>query len=85
MWPRKLVVAKAYVDQLERSQGLSTDRIEVLREAIQRAENANLSRIERAKLRAIARTLDKIATETKVAADANRLRALADALRQPVR
>src|SRR5689334_15971442 len=41
-WPRKLVVAKAYVDQLERSQALSADQITSLRAGIQRAETAKL-------------------------------------------
>jgi hypothetical protein len=82
-WPRTLVVAKAYVDQLERSQALADDRIAVLREAIQRAENAKLSKTERAKLKKIAQTLEKVATETKTPTDANRLRALAEILKQP--
>jgi len=82
-WPRTLVVAKAYVDQLERSQGLSGDRIAVLRQAIQSAESAKLSQTERAKLKKIAETLDKSATETKTATDATRLRALAEILKQP--
>ena len=34
-WPRKLVVAKAYVDQLERSQALPADQIAALRQAIE--------------------------------------------------
>ena len=36
-WPRQLVVAKAYLDQLERSQALPADRIAALRQAIQSA------------------------------------------------
>ena len=39
-WPRQLVVAKAYVDQLERSQALPADRIAALRQAIQSAESS---------------------------------------------
>ena len=35
-WPAQLVVAKAYLDQLERSQALPADRIAALRTAIQR-------------------------------------------------
>src|SRR6185503_6617814 len=41
-WPRKLVVAKAYVDQLERSQGLAADQIAAVRKAIQSAEAMKL-------------------------------------------
>src|SRR5215217_7440167 len=39
-WPRQLVVAKAYIDQLERSQALPADRIAALRQAIQKAESS---------------------------------------------
>ena len=38
-WPAQLVVAKAYVDQLERSQALPAERIAALRTAISAAEN----------------------------------------------
>src|SRR5689334_15407968 len=41
-WPHKLVVAKAYVDQLERSHGLASDQIAAVRQAIQSAEGSNL-------------------------------------------
>src|SRR5215475_14497478 len=37
-WQPKLVVAKAYLDQLSRSQGLSAERIASLQKAIQTAE-----------------------------------------------
>ena len=53
-WPRKLVVAKAYLDQLERSQALSTDEIASVRQAIQKAESAKLSKKEIGKLKTIA-------------------------------
>ena len=43
VWPKNLTVAKAYVDQLERSQALSADRITALRAAIQKAETSNMS------------------------------------------
>ncbi|HKY42950.1 MAG TPA: hypothetical protein VJM50_07625, partial [Pyrinomonadaceae bacterium] len=42
VWPRKLVVAKAYIDQLERSQALQADQIATLRKEIQSAEQSNL-------------------------------------------
>ena len=38
-WPRKLVVAKAYLDQLERSEAMRADKIAYLRQAIQKAES----------------------------------------------
>jgi hypothetical protein len=74
-WPRNLVVAKAYVDQLERSQTLSAQQISELRQAIDRKELS--------KLRNLASSLDKKAGETKGAADVARLHALAEILRKP--
>jgi hypothetical protein len=82
-WPRQLVVAKAYVDQLERSQGLPADRIATLRTAIQSAETSHLNRGELAKLKSLAPALEKSAAAAKSAADSNRLRALAEILKRP--
>ena len=81
VWPRKLVVAKAYIDQLERSQGLPAAEISSLREAIQKAEG---SKKEMGKLKKLASSVEKSVSESKSAADAARLRALADVLKQPV-
>jgi hypothetical protein len=58
-WPRKLVVAKAYVDQLERSQALPPDRITALRDAIQKAETSKLSSKDRGSLQGIGLVLEK--------------------------
>jgi hypothetical protein len=85
VWPRKLVVAKAYIDQLERSQALPTDRIAALREAIQSAESSNLNRSALAKLRSLAPSLDQSAAAAKSGPDSTRLHALADILRRPSR
>jgi hypothetical protein len=82
-WPRQLVVAKAYVDQLERSQGLPTDRIATLRQAIQTAERSRMNKTELAKLQSLAGSLEKSAAMTKNAADSNRLQALAEILKRP--
>jgi len=76
-WPRNLTVAKAYVDQLERSQALPADQIATLRQAIQ---GKNL-----AKLKELAPALEQSAGSAKSAADSNRLNALAEILRQPAR
>jgi hypothetical protein len=81
-WPRKLVVAKAYLDQLERSQGLSTDQILALRKAIQGAEAMKLNATELAKLRNLAPPLE-VAARAASPADTNRLLALADILKRP--
>ena len=80
-WPRQLVVAKAYVDQLERSQALPSEQIAELREAIQNAENQK----ELGKLKSLAPSLEKNAGLTKNAADSARLQALAEILRRPAR
>jgi len=82
-WPRQLVVAKAYVDQLERSQTLPADRIAALRQAIQSAESSHMNQSELAKLKSLALSLEKSAAMTKSAADSTRLQALSEILRQP--
>jgi hypothetical protein len=82
-WPRRLVVAKAYLDQLERSQALPSDRIAALRQAIQRAEGSRLNQKEREELKSLAPSLEKSAGQTKSAADSARLQALAEILKRP--
>jgi hypothetical protein len=84
-WPRQLVVAKAYVDQLERSQALPADRIAGLRKAIQSAESSHMKRSDLAKLKSLAPSLEKSAAMTKGPADSTRLQALSEILRQPAR
>ena len=83
VWRPKLIVAKAYVDQLERSQALPADQIAALRQAIQSAESSNMKRKELAKLKAFAPSLEKSAATTKNASDATRLQALAEILKRP--
>jgi hypothetical protein len=84
VWPRKLVVAKAYLDQLERSQALPADQIASLRQEIQSAETAKLSKAAVAKLSKQAPALETAAA-SKTGADATRLLALAEILKDPVR
>jgi hypothetical protein len=85
VWPRKLVVAKAYVDQLERSQALPADRIAALRQAIQGAESSRLNRGSLAKLKSLAPSLEQSAGTAKSTADATRLLELAEILKRPAR
>jgi hypothetical protein len=85
VWPRQLVVAKAYVDQLERTQALPADQIGALRQAIQSAESSNLNGRDLAILKGFASSLEKSAAMTKNAADATRLQALAEILKRPAR
>lgn len=82
-WPRQLVVAKAYVDQLERSQALPSGRIAALRLAIQRAESSHLNERGVEKLKSLAPSLEKSAGPRTSAADSARLQALAEILRRP--
>jgi hypothetical protein len=82
-WPRQLVVAQAYLDQLERSQALPSDQIAALRQAIQRAESSHLNQRELGKLKSLAPSLEKSASLTKSAADSARLQALAEILKRP--
>lgn len=84
-WSHKLVVAKAYVDQLERSQALTSDNIAELRQAIQKAESANLKGKNAAKLKSLAPSLEKTARSTKSATDSARLTALAEILKRPAK
>ncbi len=82
-WPATLVVAKAYVDQLERSQALPAERIASLRAAILSAETSHLNKSSVAKLKRMTPSLDKSAAKSKSPADSTRLHALADILKHP--
>ena len=82
-WSRQLVIAKAYVDQLERSQALPFDQIAALRQAIQRAESSQLNRKEVGNLKSLAPSLEKSAGLMKNGADSARLQVLTEILRQP--
>jgi hypothetical protein len=82
-WPRNLLVAKAYVDQLERSQALPADQIASLRQAIQSAESSHLNKKDVAKLKTLATPLEQNAATAKHAADTNRMQALAEILKRP--
>ena len=84
VWPNKLVVARAYVDQLARSQALPADRIAALNKAVDKADRSRLGAKERAALTAMAGKLDADAGGAKSEADAKRMRALAEVLRAPV-
>jgi hypothetical protein len=83
VWPRNLIVAKAYVDQLERTQALPADQVANLRQAIQGAESSHMNKSSLAKLKTLGMSLDKSAATTKSPTDANRLQALAEILKRP--
>jgi len=83
VWPNKLVVAKAYTDQLERSKALAADRVSALRKAIKQAESSKLSKKSKTELAKIAASLEADAGKLS-GTDASRMRALAEVLKQPI-
>lgn len=82
-WPRSLAVAKAYVDQLERSKALKTDRIAGIRQAIQKAEVSRLDAKDVKALKSLAKSLDKSSGSFTNEADSARLIDLIKILERP--
>ena len=81
-WPQKLVVAKAFVDQLERSKALSAEQVSSVRQAIQKAEGSSLNGKETGKLKSLASRLEKGRDRVK-GIDLDRLNGLIQILKQP--
>jgi hypothetical protein len=79
VWPKKLTVAKAYIDQLERANALPTSEIASLRSSIQKAET---SKSGLAKLKTLVPMLEKKIADAKDQADSAKIKALADTLEQ---
>ena len=77
IWPTTFVLARAYVDQLERSNGLSGDRIESVREELARAERAQ-GVVRRETLTQLATSLGSEAGSSR---DAAKVRMLAGVVR----
>jgi hypothetical protein len=73
VWPASFALARAYVDQLERSGGLAAGRISAVRQALTTAEGGS-----RAGLSGVAAQLDGDANGSR---DASKVRALAAAVR----
>ncbi len=82
-WPNQLIVARAYVDQLQRSQALPSQQIASLNKAIAHAEKSHLAKKDVAKLSGMASSLETASSSAKTPADANRLHALAQILQAP--
>jgi len=82
-WPSTLLVAKAYVDQLERSQALPAKEISALRKAIRDGEKSHLKAKQVAKLQGMTGTLEQDASSAKTPPDAKRMQALAEILKHP--
>ncbi|MFZ1700189.1 MAG: hypothetical protein WBO10_10040 [Pyrinomonadaceae bacterium] len=80
VWPKKLVVAKAYLDQLERSNAMTSEQVATLRQAIQKAEG---NEKEIGKLITMLPEYLSYARSMNNVADSARLRALAEILQAP--
>jgi hypothetical protein len=82
VWPQNLIVAKAYVTQLDRSGALGATRIAAIKAAIAKVEAASSTRKDSNDLKAMGNNLEKDAASAKSAADASRMRALAAIFKQ---
>ncbi|MGZ4790212.1 MAG: LVIVD repeat-containing protein, partial [Terriglobales bacterium] len=78
-WPTNLAVAKAYLDQLSRSQALPAGQISKLQKAIRSAESSHMNNNKVSKLKGMTSSLEKSAASAN-ATDAMRMHALADVL-----
>jgi hypothetical protein len=83
-WPAQLIVAKAYLDQLSRSQALPQDRIAAVQKAIHGAEKSHMNANKVAALKNMSVSLEESATMAKSPADSSRLHALAEILKHPI-
>ncbi|HEX8691136.1 MAG TPA: hypothetical protein VF746_01745 [Longimicrobium sp.] len=77
VWPPSFALARAYVDQLERSRGLSTARIASVRQALTRAEGASGA----ARRTALTQLATQVSGFAAGSSDAARVRMLAGAVR----
>jgi hypothetical protein len=84
VWPAQLVVARAYLDQLARSQALPAKQIADLEKAIKGAEKSHLSEKKLARLKELTPAVEASASTAKTPADQTRLTALAEILKHPV-
>jgi hypothetical protein len=82
-WPSQLVVARAYLDQLGRSQALPAKRLDALNKAVVRAQTSKLGKKDVARLQGMAASVETDAAGAKNTADAKRLHALAQILQSP--
>jgi hypothetical protein len=80
-WPANFVVARAYIDQLTRSSALPAQRIAALNTAIAAAEASHSSK-DVAAVKTMGARLEKDAATAKAPADASRMRALAEIMKQ---
>jgi hypothetical protein len=77
-WPATFALARAYVDQLERSKGLSSDRIASVRQALASAEATSGS----ARASALSQLASQLDTDANGSSDSGKVRLLAEAVRR---
>ena len=77
VWPATFVVARAYLDQLERGSGLSADRIAAIRGELDKAEHTDNAQ-QRGNLQKLARQVE---ADAKSAKDGQRVRWLANTIK----
>jgi hypothetical protein len=77
-WPKTYSLARAYLDQLERSKGLDAGEITSAREALAAAEKASLTEREKK----LTQLVSRLESEVGDAGDASKLRLLAGAVRE---
>jgi hypothetical protein len=78
VWPASFALARAYVDQLERSKGLGGDKIKAVRSQLADAEKASGA----ARTSALEKLAGEIEADAAGAGDAAKVRTLAGAVRQ---
>ncbi len=82
-WPSNFVVARAYVDQLTRSQALSARQASSLEKLMTQPDASHMDPKDLAKLNRMSADLENEASTAKDPSDAKRLHALASILKQP--
>lgn len=83
VWPNTLIVAKAYLDQLERSKALTADVIGQIRDAIDKAESSKLSKKDLSSLKKLVKTLEKNDGKVSNTPDSARIQQLMGILKNP--
>jgi hypothetical protein len=76
-WPKTYSLARAYLDQLERSKGLDAGQIAAAREELTRAETASGTKRQEA----LNQLVSRLQADVAGAGDASKVRMLADAVR----
>jgi hypothetical protein len=78
VWPASLSLARAYLDQLERSQGLGADKIAAARESLASAEKAS----DTERREALTQLATRLEGDASGAGNATKVRTLAGVVRQ---